>query len=125
MKATWLSMVLGLVVACPMASFASTGAKYTLALKKDYTPSEWTEQVGYMDRAKCKLAFGGKNALLGWTELYREPREAAREDTSVMKGIGRGVVNMLGDTVGGVLHVATFPVTALDVILPEGGTDVL
>ena len=125
MKATSLSVVLGLVIACPMVSSASTSAKYTLALKKDYTPSEWTENVGYMDRAKHKFVFGAKNTFLGLGELYQEPREAAREETSIMKGIGRGMAHMLGDTVGGALHVVTFPITAVDVILPEGGTDVL
>lgn len=35
------------------------------------------------------------------------------------------MVNMLGDTVGGALHLATFPITAFDAPLPEGGTDVL
>jgi hypothetical protein len=126
MQAKWLtSMMLGVVVACPMGASAAMGAKYTLHVRPDYTPSEWTRSVGYTERAKGKFLFGGKNAVLGWAELYNEPREAAREETGVMQGMGRGVAHMLGDTVGGVAHLVTFPITAVDVILPEGGTDVL
>lgn len=125
-----LGCLVALVMACPTMSMAmmeeeQPSVKYTLSATKAYTPSSWTAEDGYLDRAEHKLAFGGKNTLLGWLELYNEPRDAAREDTSVMRGMGRGFVNMLGDTIGGAVHIATFPITAVDVPLPEGGTDLL
>jgi hypothetical protein len=121
------AVMTGLIVAAPAMGFAmeSVGARYTLSMTRDYTPSPWTHEAGYLAQSKHKFVFGGKNLLLGWMELYNEPRDAAREDRSVMKGIGRGIVNAFGDMVGGAAHVITFPITALDVPLPEGGTDLL
>jgi hypothetical protein len=122
-----VGVTVGLLLALPAASHASKteGAKYTLSFTKQYLPSPWTEHDRYLPRAKGKLIFGAKNALLGCLELYNEPRDARRQNTGFMRGMGRGLVNMLGDTIGGVLHVATFPITAVDVSLPEGGTDLL
>ncbi len=129
MKRNWtLGMLIGLLVACPAALDAAEGhdgAKVTLSLTKAYTPSPWTAEGTYMDQAKGKLVYGGKNALLGWMELYNEPRDAVQEDSGFLRGMGHGFVNMLGDTVGGAIHLGTFPITALDVPLPEGGTDIL
>ena len=116
----------------PVSGFAAIEqmheAPYTLSLTKHYTPSIWTEQTGYVDRSREKCLFGGKNVLLGWMELYNEPRDAVRAEKSkhsFFRGLGGGLVNTLGDTVGGALHIATFPITAVDVTLPEGGTDIL
>jgi hypothetical protein len=123
------SLVIGLLVAAPVVGFAAEQApeaKYTLSLTQDFTPSEWTDETGYVDRAREKLVFGGKNTLLGWMELYNEPRDAVRaENHSFWRGMGKGLVNMIGDTIGGAAHVATFPITAVDVCLPVGGTDLL
>jgi len=123
MKGKYLAMMLGLMALCPVMSDAAQGdgARYTLSITKDYTPSLWTTETGYMSRMGHKLAFGGKNALLGWMELYTEPRESMEEQEGFFRGMGHGVVNMLGDTIGGVMHVATFPITAVDMPLPEGG----
>jgi len=123
------SMMIGLLVACPVASQATqesdSSVKYTLSLTKAYIPSEWTAEPTYMSRSGQKLVFGGKNTLLGWMELYNEPKESIQDNRGFFRGMGRGLANMTGDTIGGVLHVATFPITALDVALPEGGTDLL
>ena len=129
MKRNWmLGMMIGLLMASPAVSYAGQqhdGAKVTLSLSKHYTPSPWTMQDRYVDQAKEKLIYGGKNVLLGWMELYNEPRDAVREDSGLLRGIGHGLVNMLGDTVGGAIHLGTFPITAFDIPLPEGGTDIL
>lgn len=122
-------IVIGTLIAYPVMGYATTnvgpGAKCTLSLTKAYTPSAWTGEARYIDQAKHKLLFGAKNVLLGWMELYNEPRDSVRAEQGFFRGMGRGLVNMLGDTVGGALHVATFPITAFDVPLPEGGTDVI
>jgi hypothetical protein len=128
MKGTWmLGLLVGLLVAAPALSYAEQqdlGAKYTLSLTKDYTPSLWTQEAAYRSKAKEKLVFGGKNTLFGWLELYNEPREAVREDNrSVMHGVRHGLVNMIGDTIGGASQLVTFPITNVDIPLPEGGTD--
>ena len=123
-----LALIAAVVVLSPSVSFASMtygGAKCTLSLTKAYTPSPWTREFGYVDQVKEKFIFGGKNTLLGWLELYNEPRDAVRTHQNVAQGLGRGLLNTIGDTVGGVLHLATFPITTLDLPLPEGGTDVL
>ncbi len=128
MRRTWmLGMLVGLLVSAPALGYAmeQAGAKYTLSLTKAYTPSEWTAEEGYLAQAGQKFVFGSKNGLLGWLELYNEPREAARQDTGLLRGMGKGLVNMFGDTVGGALHITTFPITMVDVALPEGGTDLL
>lgn len=128
MKGMSLAVVVaGVIMASPVASFAMDhqGARYTLSFTQNYTPSVWTSEDGYAARMKDKLLFSSKNTLLGFMELYNEPRDAKREQRSVMRGMGRGLVNMLGDTIGGAAQLITFPVTAVDIALPEGGTDVL
>ena len=120
-----LGLIALLIVAPGLSEAAKSGAKYTLSLTHEYTPSAWTQETGYKEQMAHKFLFGGKNTLLGWMELYNEPRESIQAKQGFFRGMGRGLVNMLGDTVGGVLHVATFPITALDVPLPEGGTNIL
>lgn len=130
MKNRWiLGTTMGLLMAVPSMGYAmernGSGAKYTLAIGKAYTPSVWTSEARYIDRVKEKLVFGGKNTLLGWLELYNEPRDAVRANGRFLAGMGHGLKNMLCDTLGGAVHLATFPITAVDVPLPEGGTDLL
>ena len=97
----------------------------TLSLTKDYTASPWTHEMGYSNRAMSKLGFGVKNVLLGWTELFTEPKEASQNGDNVLMGIGKGLKNGLEQELGGVVHVVTFPITNLDAPLPEGGTQLL
>ncbi|MBI3320647.1 MAG: hypothetical protein HYZ91_00060 [Candidatus Omnitrophica bacterium] len=125
----WLVMTVGLLLACPVTAHAAknvhSGATYTLSFSKAYTPSAWTSETRYINRAKHKLLYGAKNVLLGWMELYNEPHDAVKAKQGFFVGLGHGLVNMLADTVGGALHLATFPITVVDLPLPEGGTDVL
>lgn len=120
--------VVGALVAAPAvgeAAEALGGAKWTLSLTKDYTPSPWTSEVGWSNRAIGKLGFGVKNLLLGWTDLFVEPREASQAGGNVLQGIGVGVKDAVENTLGGAVHLVTFPVTCLDAPLPEGGTQLL
>lgn len=121
-----LALVVGLVAALAYPAVghaADSGAKYTLSLTKDYTASPWTAEVGYGTRAVSKLGFGIKNLLLGWTELFTEPKEASAEGRNVLGGLGVGLKNALENTLGGVVHIVTFPVTGVDAPLPEGGVE--
>lgn len=107
MKATILIFIFSL-------SFVSVA----LAAEDNPQPSPWRSEVTYGDQAKSKLGFGAKNLLLGWTELFTEPVE----QKSAL-GIGQGLGNAVMDTVGGFLHLVTFPFTSVDVPLPENGVN--
>ena len=87
--------------------------------------SPWTQEVGWGNQAKGKLVYGLKNALLGWTEFFTQPRDTLNEGGNFFVGVGTGVWNGVGQTVGGALHLVTFPVTQIDIPLPEGGTQLL
>lgn len=87
--------------------------------------SPWTSGVTYSEKATGKLKYGLTNAILGWTSLFREPMQASQDGDNVLVGIGRGIWNAAGQTVGGALHAVTFLATPIDIPLPEGGTDIL
>lgn len=87
--------------------------------------SPWADEVTYSEQAVGKLKYGVKNALLGWTSVIRTPVQAHQDGESVIGGLFRGLYNGIGQTGLGIAHAVTFPVTALDIPLPEGGTDVL
>ena len=87
--------------------------------------SPWADGATYSEKASGKLKYGLTNALLGWTSLFRTPMEASKAGENVVVGIGRGVWNAVGQTVGGAAHAVTFPLTMIDIPLPEGGTDIL
>ena len=124
------ALLVGLVgswLAAPAVGEAADagGAKMTLSLTKDYTASPWTNEAGWSNRALSKLGFGLKNGLLGWTELFLEPKRAIDEGDNFFIGLGVGVKNAVLVTLGGVVHTATFPLTELDAPLPKGGTQLL
>ncbi len=100
-----LAVVLALV-AVPTAAFAG---------------SPWTEEYGYVNRANAKFGFGLKNTALGWTEIFTQPVDESREGGNFAVGFGKGIFNTVGQTVGGALHLGTFPITSVDVPLPENG----
>ena len=118
---------MGAFAAAPVAGEAETmsGTKMTLSLTKDYTPSPWTTEVGWANRAKGKLAFGVKNTLLGWTELFMEPKKAIDSGDNFFVGLGMGLKDGVENTLGGIVHLVTFPLTELDAPLPKGGTSLL
>jgi hypothetical protein len=99
------------------------GAKTTLSLTPEFTPSPWTREVGWCRRARAKLGFGLANLLLGWTDLIHEPRQAPREGGTVFTGVAVGLKDALENTLGGALHLLTWPLTEFDAPLPEGGID--
>ena len=101
------------------------GAKVTLSLTKDYTASPWTHETGWSNRAVSKLGFGLKNLLLGWTDLFVEPKEANQSGGNVLTGIGIGLKDAVENELGGAVHILTFPLTEVDAPLPEGGTQLL
>lgn len=102
--------------------FAFLAAPAALAMEPKQA-SSWTTQTTYQERVKSKLEFGFKNGLTGWTEIFSEPYDAWQEKTNVLKGLARGLCNGVYDTVGGVLHLVTFPLDQVDIQLPEGGTN--
>jgi len=90
--------------------------------------SPWTKERGWTRRATGKLLFGLKNTLFGWTEPFTRSHEAVTRNKRIvpgalgfLEGVGYGVI----DTIGGAQHVLTFPVTWLDIPLPEGGVQLL
>ena len=127
-------VVIGTLVVAPAMGFAAEhGGKsmagdhklWTLSLTSDYTASPWTMETGYANRAGGKLLFGVKNALLGWTELFTEPKEALDAGENFFVGLGKGLKNGVFQELGGAVHIVTFPITCLDAPLPEGGTQLL
>jgi len=130
MSKRWGVLVLvSVLLAAPAMGYAETGAasgaKYTLSLTSDYTASPWTSEVGWANRAGGKFLFGAKNLLLGWTDLFVETKEAVDAGENFFVGLGRGLKDGVENTLGGAVHVATFPITGIDAPLPEGGTQLL
>ena len=101
-------------------------AVFTLLLSGiAHAASPWTEAKTYKEKVLGKLDFGFKNTLGGWTAIFSE---TAKADSNckckimrTVKGFSRGAVYAVADTVGGVLHIVTFPITQLDVPLPNNG----
>ena len=79
------------------------------------------ESTTYPAKAGCTLVRGATNTLLGWTELFRQPVNEVKGGGNIVTGVGKGV----GQTVGGIAHLVTFPIPAIDIPLPRGGTDLL
>ena len=86
-----------------------------------FAASPWSTETTYGAKATGKLAFGFKNVLGGWTELFTEPMEHYKDHKNVFEGIAKGIAYGVIDTVGGALHIVTFPITNVDVPLPENG----
>ena len=105
------------IVAAPTLAYA--------AMDKMMPQGPWASQMGWANQAKGKLVYGLKNTLLGWTEIFTEPKDALDEGGNFFVGVGKGLWNAVGQTVGGVVDLATFPIPQISVPLPEGGTKVL
>lgn len=122
-----LFVVIGMLMAVPALGYAddmsTAKAPVTLSLTSDYTTSPWVSETGWANQAKGKLIFGVKNLLLGWTDLITEPKEAVNAGGNFFTGLGSGVKDALFNTLGGVVHIVTFPITQVDAPLPEGGVN--
>ncbi len=101
--------------------FLALALVVTLLPTAAFAASPWTQAPTYGEKVKQKLEFGLDNLLLGWTEIFTEPRDYSKEHKCSIKGLGKGLWNALGQEVGGALHVVTFPIL-IDVPLPENGT---
>ena len=126
---TGLVVVAGVLGALAMSPARSEAADmsgiHTLSLTKEYTASPWTKETGWGKVAMSKLGFGVKNLLLGWTDLFTEPKKSMDSGDNVFKGIGIGLKDALENTLGGVVHIVSFPITNLDAPLPDGGVQLL
>ena len=109
-------------VALLVLSVVLLGAPISAAAASSWA---WAEGATYSEQAVGKLKFGATNTLLGWTSLFRTPMQSSRNGENIFVGIGKGVWNAVGQTVLGAAHLITFPITVIDVPLPEGGTDIL
>ncbi|MBI3082870.1 MAG: hypothetical protein HYY90_00670 [Candidatus Omnitrophica bacterium] len=130
-------LVMAVILAAPEAVLAKD--RRTITKKKSYQSyqsrsaktnthahgSPWAHERGWANQARGKFVFGLKNTLLGWTELFTEPYEAARNHRNVAVGVGEGLANGFFQTLGGAAHLVTFPITTFDLPLPEGGTQLL
>ncbi len=121
MKKLWIMIAVAFVVtSAPSALFADE--KCTKPCDKTtWEKSPWTQETTYGNKILQKFYFGAKNILAGWTEIISKPEKALKNDTCVFRGLGKGIVFAAADTVGGVLHLATFPIPQIDVPLPDGG----
>ena len=98
---------------------------FVLASAPAFAASPWNQpSVPYGQKAWNKFVYGFKNVIFGWTEILQEPMEAHKEGKCMLMGLGEGIGNALGDTVGGAIHLVTFWCPKTDIPLPEGGTDI-
>jgi len=89
------------------------------ASMSEFPASPWTKGDSYAEKTVGKLGFGLENVVAGWTalgtEYFQEP------ETNVAVAFLRSIARTLTNTVGGALHVVTFP-APFDIPLPGGGT---
>ncbi len=97
---------LGILCATTQSAFAIETLK----------PSPWIDKTPYVEKTIHKLGFGTLNAITGWTALLFEPVRQENKFTGIYKGAWRTITN----TVGGALHIATFPFP-FDIPLTDGG----
>ena len=84
--------------------------------------SPWNNpKASYGQQAMHKFAYGLTNTVLGWSKIFTKPYEAASNHTDFATGVVTGLWQGVADTVGGVLHLVTFPIPQIDIPLPDGG----
>jgi hypothetical protein len=86
-----------------------------------FAASPWTEQTTYKDKVLHKLDFAVKNVLGGWTDIIRQPIKYNKDGKSAAEGALVGVYYAITNTLGGALHLVTFPIPQIDVPLPNNG----
>jgi hypothetical protein len=94
-----------------------------------WAASPWTQESAYSGKVAGKIGFGLKNTLLGWTELFRAPARhyQTAEKNNVGRavlGLGEGIANGIYYTLGGAVHLLTFPFTNVDVPIPNNGVSI-
>ena len=99
------------IVAFALFSFL-TGSVYA----GYFEASPWTQEPTYLGKTAQKLGFGFLNLTAGWTAFFFEPTNGQ----NFFVGLGKGIGYMATNTVGGILHAATFPIP-VDIPLPHGG----
>ena len=67
-----------------------------------------TDTLPYSTKAGYTLARGAANALLGWTELIRQPAQEVKEGGNVFTGIAKGVGHSVRRTFAGAGELLTF-----------------
>ena len=87
-------------------------------------PSPWTKEADWTGKSLSKLGYGLKNVVLGWTEIFTQPSDAAKKGGNVVTGVGKGLWNAVADTLGGAIHTVTFFIP-VDVPLPDGGVSLM
>ena len=85
-----------------------------------FAASPWTTETTYGGKLTEKLAFGFKNVMGGWTAIFSVPAKYHDEKKNMIVGIGEGLYKGVVYTIGGVLHLATFPIP-VDIPLPDNG----
>jgi hypothetical protein len=91
------------------------------ACTTSFAASPWMEKTTYKEKMFGKLDFGVKNVLGGWTDIIRQPIKYNKDGKSAAEGFAVGVYQAIVNTVGGALHLVTFPITQVDVPLPNNG----
>ena len=62
----------------------------------------------YGTKASHTLVRGAVNALLGWTEMIRQPAQEAKEGHSVFTGLNKGINRSFTRTMSGLGELVTF-----------------
>ena len=88
-----------------------------------FAGSPWSEEVGYGDKVRAKVVYGMANFWGGWISLFYEPIEAAQTHKNILAGVGKGLVNCVVLTIGGLGHLVTAPMPFIDIPLPHNGVD--
>jgi hypothetical protein len=121
MRKAMLVAAVALALAGPGPAAHAGKDMIRLSFNGEYLPSGWTFENSYTDRAMGKLGYGVKNLFLGWMDLFLEPLEAKSEQRGFWNGVGIGVSHAVQNMLGGLVHTVTFPVTRIDLSLPDEG----
>jgi putative exosortase-associated protein (TIGR04073 family) len=99
-------VILSLLLAAPMAH-AAEAQKPKPALP-EACPICGQPSKDYGSKAGKTFARGALNALMGWTEMMRQPAVEAREGHNVVGGIGKGIRHSTQRTLAGIGELFTF-----------------
>ncbi len=69
---------------------------------------EGAESQSFAKSAPGKLGRGVVNILLGWTNLFAQPIQASKSNSSMLSGIGNGFGYTLIRTIQGVVELGLF-----------------